>query len=201
MKEVFFAVAVILTMFAVQACNESSDSGSIAGGFIDVPHTGQTASYAEGDDGEIQAGLRAPENRFTDNGNATVSDNWTGLVWTQDAGCVDPAPWEETLEGARNVADGQCGLTDGSEPGDWRIANIRELQLLVDFGTSEPALTNGHPFLGIGTDTLLWSSTSYDGDPNFAYALDLNTGEVVLLNKSEKAGCMVICEDCEFFEF
>lgn len=201
MKEVFLAVGMILTVFAVQACNEDSDSGSVVDTLIDVPHTGQTISYVQGDDGAIQAGLRAPGIRFTDSGNATVSDNWTGFVWTQDAGCVDPAPWEETLKGARNVADGQCGLTDGSEPGDWRIANIRELQSLVDFGTSEPALTKGHPFLGIGADTLLWSSTTYDGDPNFAYALDLNTGAVVLLNKSEKAGCMVICDDCEFLEF
>ena len=201
MKEVFLTVAMVLTVLAVQACNDHSDSGSVGNTLIDVPHTGQTISYAEGDDGEIQAGLRAPEIRFTDNGNATVSDNFTEFVWTQDAGCVDPAPWEETLKGARNVADGQCGLTDGSEPGDWRIANIRELQSLVDFGTSEPALTKGHPFLGIDSQTVLWSSTTYDGDPNFAYALDLNTGEVLLLNKSEKAGCMVVCDDCEFFEF
>jgi hypothetical protein len=44
-----------------------------------VPQTGQTTSYAAGDDGAIQAGVPWPSPRFTDHGNGTVRDNLTGF--------------------------------------------------------------------------------------------------------------------------
>lgn len=51
----------------------------------EVPRTGQITSYAAGDDGDIQAGLSLPEPRFTDNGDGTVTDNLTGLIWLKNA--------------------------------------------------------------------------------------------------------------------
>jgi hypothetical protein len=42
------------------------------------PATGQTASYAAGDDGAIKAG--APLS-YTDNGDGTITDNNTKLMW------------------------------------------------------------------------------------------------------------------------
>ena len=46
-----------------------------------VPKTGQTTSYATGDDGNHQTGISSPNPRFTDNGDGTVMDKQTGLVW------------------------------------------------------------------------------------------------------------------------
>jgi hypothetical protein len=52
--------------------------------------TGQTASYATGDDGNLQKGVTLPSPRFTcnpsedctpGNNNGTVTDNLTGLIW------------------------------------------------------------------------------------------------------------------------
>jgi hypothetical protein len=57
-----------------------------------VPQTGQTASYAAGDDGDIQAGVPWPVPRFTDNGNGTVRDNLTGLIWLKNASCLGNTP-------------------------------------------------------------------------------------------------------------
>jgi len=85
---------------------------------LDIHQTGQTTSHAPGDDGDFQSGVVPPDPRFTDNGNGTVTDNLTGFLWTIDAGCVEDATWEETLEGASTIGDGDCGLTDGSQPGD-----------------------------------------------------------------------------------
>jgi hypothetical protein len=42
------------------------------------PATGQTTSYAPGDDGDVQAG--APLS-YTDNGDGTITDNNTGRMW------------------------------------------------------------------------------------------------------------------------
>ncbi len=53
-----------------------------------VPKTGQVTTYAVGDDGDHMAGIAAPSPRFTDNGNGTVTDNLTGLVWLKDGNCI-----------------------------------------------------------------------------------------------------------------
>jgi hypothetical protein len=59
--------------------------------------------------------------RFVNCGNGTVTDTVTGLIWLQQADCL----MGETATGAAAVAsslgDGQCGLTDGSSPGEWRL--------------------------------------------------------------------------------
>ena len=40
------------------------------------------------------------------------------------------------------LKSGQCGLTDGSVAGNWRLPNVKELQSLIDFAYSKPALSN-----------------------------------------------------------
>lgn len=44
----------------------------------DAPATGQTTSYAPGDDGAIKAGAALS---YTDNGDGTITDNNTKLMW------------------------------------------------------------------------------------------------------------------------
>jgi hypothetical protein len=53
-----------------------------------VAQTGQSTSFAEGDDGDIQAGVSFPTPRFKDNKNGTVTDKLTGLIWLKDASCL-----------------------------------------------------------------------------------------------------------------
>ncbi len=53
-------------------------------GTVDLPRTGQTTSYATGDDGDLQVGVDWPLPRFTDNNNGTVTDNLTGLIWLKN---------------------------------------------------------------------------------------------------------------------
>ena len=56
---------------------------------IQLPRTGQTTSYVDGDDGYFQAGNpRAP--RFVDNGNGTISDRATGLQWVKQPELIIP---------------------------------------------------------------------------------------------------------------
>src|SRR5215831_10404550 len=54
-----------------------------------VPRTGQTTSYAAGDDGALQKGVAWPTPRFTDNNNGTITDNLTGLIWLKNANCPE----------------------------------------------------------------------------------------------------------------
>jgi Protein of unknown function (DUF1566) len=151
-----------------------------------VPQTGQTTLYATGDDGDLQAGVAWPVPRFTDNGNGTVTDTLTGLIWLKQANCstISPADWLTALAHANGLAHGQCGLMDGSHPGDWRIPSIKELQSLVDLGQFSPAVPSGHPFSGVQPENC-WSSTTYAGFPeNAAWNVYLLSGYTAGITKS-----------------
>jgi hypothetical protein len=150
-----------------------------------LPATGQTTSYAKGDDGDLQKGVSWPDPRLTDNGDGTVTDNLTGLIWLKNAQCERLAvPWLRALEISNAMADGQCGLTDGSEAGDWRLPNIRKLTSLVDFSESGPALPDG----GIVFDRPIvldfyWSSTTSTKFLGAAWVLDMADGRPIALSK------------------
>lgn len=127
-----------------------------------LPGTGQVASYASGDDGSLKKGAVFPDARFTDNGDGTVSDHLTGLVWLRNAGCFSPTLFADALSDANQLATGACGLSDGSKPGDWRLPNLNELESMIDVSQSNPALPAGSPFTSV-SNGVYWSSTSYFG--------------------------------------
>lgn len=69
-------------------------------------------------------------NAYVDNGDATISDSNTGLMWAQeDDGVV--LNWEDALD----YAEGSelAGYTD------WRLPNVKELQGIVDYSYSPSA--------------------------------------------------------------
>src|SRR4051794_35859814 len=68
-----------------------------------VPQTGQTTSYAPGDDGAIEAGVAWPIPRFTNCGDGTVRDNLTGLIWLKNANCFGALQWAQALTAANTV--------------------------------------------------------------------------------------------------
>jgi hypothetical protein len=148
-----------------------------------VAKTGQSTSYATGDDGELKKGVAWPTPRFKDNGNGTVTDNLTGLIWTKHASCFGLRTWSEALSDCNTLASGGCELTDGSSPGDWRLPNIRELHSLIDFGEYNPALPSGHPFTNVQSFGY-WSSTTYALSTNNAWLVDFYYGYVYDYGKS-----------------
>jgi len=129
-------------------------------GPVHLLQTGQTTSYATGDDGDLQKGVPWPSPRFTDNGDGTVTDNLTGLIWLKDANCFGLKSWQDALDAANNLADGQCGLSDGSQTGDWRLPNSKELRSLIDYSQYFFALPLGNPFNRVQLD-YYWSSSTY----------------------------------------
>jgi len=154
-----------------------------------VARTGQTTSYAAGDDGNLQKGVAWPDPRFTDNGDGTVTDNLTGLVWLKNANCYGSLVWDTALVTAVTLNTGECGLTDGSAEGDWRLANLREMLSLIDFaqyndsGTFDPALPVGHPFINARASAY-WTSTTYAGDSVTAWGITMATGQADGASKS-----------------
>ncbi len=109
-------------------------TGTASGGSgAAVEKTGQTTSYATGDDGDLKTGVVWPSPRFTDNSDGTVTDNLTGLIWLQDADAGDGTEtWADALSICNSLAAGQQGLSDGSSAGDWRLPTEKELHSLID---------------------------------------------------------------------
>lgn len=140
--------------------------------------TGQTVSYANGDDGALQKGALWPTTRFTAASGA-VTDNHTGLIWLQNVNCSGAfglQTWSSALTSANTLASGSCGLTDGSTAGQWRLPNRRELASLIDRGANGPALPSGHPFTGVQNNSPYWLSSSYDATPANAWTINIGTG-------------------------
>ncbi|MDL1984613.1 MAG: DUF1566 domain-containing protein [Deltaproteobacteria bacterium] len=158
-----------------------------------VEKTGQTVSYAVGDDGEYQAGVDLPSPRFTDNGDGTVTDNLTRLIWLKNANCFGGRTWYEALSDANQLADESCDLTDGSVPGDWRLPNVKEMMSLIHYGYGFPSLSNaegtgqwseGNAFSRVMDDDYYWSSTTDALEPGIAYVPHFSRG---LVRRSYKA--------------
>ena len=163
-----------------------------AGSTTAVPKTGQTTSSAAGDDGALQRGAALPSPRFTDNGNGTVTDNLTGLIWLKNANCFGVQTWANALLSANTLASGSCGLTDGSGVGNWRLPNLRELFSLINHAYAGLALSNAagtgkwtanDPFTDVQSDAY-WSSTTDADDALKAWRVGLDGGGVSSASKT-----------------
>jgi Protein of unknown function (DUF1566) len=173
-----------------------------------VPQTGADQSFSPGDDAALQAGVPFPVPRFTDHLNGAVTDNLTGLVWLKQSNCFPLMFWKEAIAAARQLASGQCGLTDGSVAGDWRLPNIREFLSLLDYGFSFPALSNtvgdgqameGNPWVGITQFNVpidpYWTSTfapESGGTPGGAWVMSFVFGQVGFTSQSDQHGVWAV---------
>lgn len=164
-----------------------------------VPKTGQYMCYSwegiqidctslgTGQDGHLQQGVEWPDQRFTDNGNGTVTDNLTGLLWLKDANCFGARTWTDALSDCNGLASGSCGLSDGSSSGDWRLPNVRELFSLVEFGLTmppyAPPLPLGHPFNNVLALENYWTSTTVARNKFKAFVVYFGDGWVTDIHK------------------
>lgn len=85
--------------------------------------------------------------RYVNCGNGTVTDTHTGLIWLQDAGCLGLLNWADANQAAAQLQNGQCGLTDSSQPGDWRLPSNAEWMAMVDAAKNHPLLQCTNPTL------------------------------------------------------
>ena len=102
-------------------------------------------------------------NSFVENGDGTITDGATGLMW-QEADSVYPMTWEEALAYAENLELGGHS--------DWRLPDAKELQSIVDY-TRSPDTTGSaaiDPLFGCTVITneagatdypFYWSSTTH----------------------------------------
>lgn len=135
-------------------------------------------------------------NRYVDCGNGTVNDTVTTLLWLKDANCFGELNYAAANAAAAALADGACGLSDGSSAGDWRLPTKAEWEETIaravdldcdDLANGDIALTNTpgtgcygagpQPFTGVQSD-VYWSAAAHAGVPSVAWFALLFLGGV-----------------------
>ncbi len=131
---------------------------------------------------------------FTDNGNGTVTDTVTGLMWDQCA-------WGQTFNAS--ATGGKCagggtvgnnwGATTQTWPASlalantanaashrgytgWRLPNRTELESLVDITKATAPAIDGTAFPNTPTSAFFWSSTVYAPSPAYAWFVPFFNG-------------------------
>ena len=118
--------------------------------------------------GELQGGCTCAGTlngtRWCDNGDGTVTDLSTCLVWLQDANCNGTLNWDATIIWSSTLSGRACDMSDGSTEGDWRLPTKNELYAIAH---GAEAVRSGTPraFSGVQSD-YYWSSTTYAGAQN-----------------------------------
>ncbi len=103
-------------------------------------------------------GPRWGDNAFHDNGDGTVTDRASGLMW-QKADDGRTRDWKDALAYGENLS------LAGHD--DWRLPNVKELQSVVDYRQHNPALDQRH-LKQANRKGWFWSSTTHGGNIRFA---------------------------------
>jgi len=93
--------------------------------------TGFTCDIPDGTTITFKKENQTPASRLIDHGDGTVFDSVNNLYWLKDANCFGRLYWSDASSRVSNLADGLCGLSDGSKAGDWRLPTVSQLSTLV----------------------------------------------------------------------
>ena len=112
--------------------------------------------------------------RYVDNGNGTVTDKKTGLMWQKGDNNGETKKWKEALQ--------YCEALELGGYDDWRLPNIRELRSIVDYSKFNPATDSVFQFSGLNSENsegelIFWSSTTNPKYDLFVYGIHFKTGE------------------------
>ncbi len=146
------------------------------------PATGQTTCWnssgtvipcaGTGQDGELQKG--APLS-YTDNGDGTITDSDTGLVWEKMSadGTIHDVGNTYSLDQAVSVH--VAGLNGAAFAGhtDWRVPNVRELASLPDLENFNPSVAAAfNASCSPGCSVTMCSCTTHPGGFYWSATID-----------------------------
>ena len=133
---------------------------------------------------------------FCDNGDGTVTHEATGLVLLKDKTCFSPNSWGAAMSAATNLADGTCGLSDGSKTGDWRLATY-PLSLAESFSDMHNIGRGGEleilhraehsEIFQPSTSKHYWSGTAKHNNQHLIWYMSAHKGTVTPLLKESKS--------------
>jgi hypothetical protein len=124
--------------------------------------------------------------RFKDNGDGTLTDSHTGLIWLKNANCStffegdqsggrNSRSWHEARVAVSRLGDGFCGLKDGSKAADWRLPTREELLGIAKDSSGGHKWEAGEVLLDIQS-FYYWSSSVGDLYPDYAFYVSIGLG-------------------------
>lgn len=159
--------------------------------------SGQTTSYGPGTDGDLRVGV---DPSFRDNGDGTITDERTGLVWEKKSNDGSIHDLDNAYAWGQAVTPYSMNgpilseflATLNEEPCfaghcDWRIPNLRELQTLASYERLNPATWNefnrdckeGCTVLQCSCTpgSITWTSTTHRLSPRDAWSIHFANGQ------------------------
>ena len=139
-------------------------SGFFAGNFGTVGLAGISSTTSKIATSTVakKTGNIPPESpvNYKDNGNGTITDNLTGLVWTK---CVQGMSGNNCSSGSPSLlewskARTNCEGLSLTGKNDWRIPTLKELESIVNTAAYDPSINKSF-FLKTSADPY-WTSTS-----------------------------------------
>jgi hypothetical protein len=127
--------------------------------------------------------------RYLSNGDGTITDTKTGLMWvmTRSADIYWPDAMSEHVSSCDGWSPDAVHLFPvcGSYS-DWRVPTLPELRAIID--RSVPGCMSGgtclDPAFGASTDHYTWSSTTNSQQPDHVWVLDIAYDDVVSYEKA-----------------
>ena len=129
---------------------------------------------------------------FTDNGNGTITDTTTGLVWDK---CSRGQVWDNTTPpgtctGTASTHDWAAALAQATAANaashrgqaDWRLPNRTELESLVQINAVSPAIDG--TYFPATPSNWYWTSTTFGPGPANAWGVDFNSGDTSAFDKT-----------------
>ncbi|MFH0998432.1 MAG: DUF1566 domain-containing protein [Pseudomonadota bacterium] len=122
-------------------------------------------SFDAADSGSIDDASSAAGS-YKDNGNGTVTDTSTGLIW-QQTGSSNTQTWEQSLAYCEGL--NLAGYTD------WRLPTIKELRSLADYSRHNPAINT--TYFPNTAASFYWSSTTDESRTGYAWIVNFYYGD------------------------
>lgn len=126
---------------------------------------------------ETEIPSSTPDSRFIDNGDGTISDIGTGLMWQKcsrgvsgsncESGVATPHNWLQALEVAQS--SNLAGYSD------WRLPNITELSSIVEERCYNPSINSS--YFPNTASVYYWSASPFVGYIDFAWYVNFHYGD------------------------
>ncbi len=152
--------------------NDPGDAWSMRfSGGDDYPRNQTESCYVRA----VRGGTGGSPYGLIDNGDNTVTDTFTGLMWQkEDDG--SGLTWEAAITYAQDLS------LAGFE--DWRLPNIKELDSITDLSAYNPAID---PIFSGTKPSGYWSSTAIVNNPDNPWAVNFyNGGDIYNINEASE---------------